>query len=137
MSLCLEGPAQVGVWNKSTAAATATDTITTTGITPVSVFTSNHCAVTSTSGQAGYRLTVGGSDGTNNGAVIATNKNNVTTDVVYKANNQYNSILVANSDTQVYDAVASIGNFTSGSFEATWTTNNNIATQICYVVIGH
>jgi hypothetical protein len=137
MSLCLEGPAQVGVWNKSTAAATATDTITTTGITPVSVFTSNHCAVTSTSGQAGYRLTVGGSDGTNNGAVIATNKNNVTTDVVYKANNQYNSILVANSDTQVYDAVASIGNFTSGSFKATWTTNNNIATQICYVVIGH
>jgi hypothetical protein len=56
---------------------------------------------------------------------------------LYKANNQYNSILVANSDTEVYDAVASIGNFTSGSFTATWTTNNNVATQICYVAIGH
>jgi hypothetical protein len=137
ISLCLEGPVQVGHWSKSTAAATATDTITTTGITPVAVFTANDCATASASVNTGYRLAVGGSDGTNNGAVIATNKNNVTTNVAYKADNSYNSALVANSDTEVYDAVATIGNFTSGSFTATWTTNNNVATQICYVAIGH
>jgi len=137
ISLCLKGPIQVGHWSKTTAAATATDTITTTGITPVAVFTTNDCAIASTSVNTGYRLAVGASDGTNNGALIVTNKNGVTTDVVDKANNQFNSILVANTDTQVYDAVATVGNFTSGSFQATWTTNNNVATQICYVAIGH
>jgi hypothetical protein len=141
MSLCLEGPAQVGSWNKTMAAATTTDKITTnpgsTNITPVAVFTTNRCATSSTSSSAGYRLTVGGSDGTNNGSVIATDQNGVATDVVYKSNNPYDSILVANSDTQVYDAVASIGNFVSGSFTATWTTNNSVATQICYIAIGY
>ncbi len=153
MSLCLGGGNyEVGSWNKSTTVAppTVTTTINLTNTsppTPVAVFTTNRCAVASTSSGAGYRLSLGasaiGSPGsTALGAVLCTSKNGVVlssgsaTDT-YKYNNPYNNLIVAASDTEGYDAIGYAGGFALGSFSNTWTANNSVATQICYIAIGY
>jgi len=153
MSLCLGGGNyEVGSWNKSTTVAppTVTTTINLTNTsppTPVAVFTTNRCAVASTSSGAGYRLSLGASalgftGSTALGAVLCTSKNGVVlssgsaTDT-YKYNNPYNNLLVAASDTEGYDAIGYTGGFALGSFSNTWTANNSVATQICYIAIGY
>jgi hypothetical protein len=141
ISLCLNGGAyQVGHWTKSTAATppTAVDTITTTSMTPIAVLFASDCYPVSTSVLAGYRVAIGGaaSNGANVGLIV-TDKSAATTTAAYKYNNSYNSLLIADDDTETTQAYGYATSFTSGSFKFAWTNNNTTATQICYVAFGH
>ena len=136
-SLCLAGvTSQVGHWDKSTGGNGSTDTITTTGMTPVAVIAMTNSKVASASNQNGMRWSFGASDGTNNGAAGATSKYNVNTSVDYKFSYTDKAIVVNDSDTATPDALGTIGSFASGSFVVTWGTNNAVATQICYIALG-
>jgi hypothetical protein len=144
LTLCLKGGGyQVGAWNKSTAAAPTTDTIsgltgTGTTLTPASVFATTWSHAASTSGQTGMRVTIGASDGTNYHTAGATDKHGSTTgSVVRKFGSTNETLIVADNDTGTSEAVGMLGTFAAGSFQASWpTTNNSTATQICYVAFG-
>ena len=140
MSLCLGGGAyQVGAWAKSATVTppTQTDTITTTGMTPVAVLMTTDSYPASASVQNGHRLSIGGCAGGANIGVLVTDKNAVTTTVVYKYDNSYNSIQIADTDTEANGAYGYAGTFTLGSFQFSWSLNNTTATQICYIAFGY
>ena len=133
------GDYQVGVWNKSTAAATVTDTVPVANLaTPSAVLATTDSFAASANAQAGMRFTMGASDGTNNGVLAMTSINNKASPQTasYNYNDITNSIIVAQDDTGTTQAAASIGSFAAQSFGAAWTTNNAVATQICYIAMG-
>ena len=138
LSLCLTGGAyKVGSWTKSTAAATVNDTVTTTGVTPVAVLLATDSSTTASGYQSGYRLGIGGSDGTGNAVVTVTAKNGVNPCLDFKYFNYWASLVTSNNDAASVDASSFTSSLNTGNFVQTWTYNNNVATQICYIAIGH
>jgi (2Fe-2S) ferredoxin len=139
-AFCIKGPqTSIGAWNKSTAASGVTETITTTLPNAVqSVLLATNSKTTSDGNrQAGMRHSIGASDGTNAWNCIATDANNVATSVAHGYNGGTNAICVCDSDAGARDAYAAVGNFQVGTFDATWTLNNAVATQILYIAFGH
>ena len=136
-SLCMKGGSYlVGNWAKGTGAAPQYDTVTTTGLTPTGVLFITDSYAASSSPQAGMRLSVGASDGTNRGTMAWTDKNGVGTTVCKQTYVPDHAILVADNDTGTTQAEGNISNRASGSFTFGWDVNSAVATQICYVAFG-
>ena len=143
LSLCIKGGLyQVGNFAKSVSAAPTTNQITTTGITPSAVmsFTDSLTAVAGL--QGGFRYMIGASDGTNHRISGANEQDQVAlgattpTSVEYTYESTTTSLAVANNDAQTAEATGTLDTFTSGSFTASWATNNAVSTQICYIAMG-
>jgi len=137
-ALCIKGGGyNVGSWNKTTGANGSVDTVSVTaGLTPSAVLLSTDSQVASDANRRfNTRYAIGAGDGTNNVCCGGTSQNNHTNTVT----NQYNStnaLIVSNNDGEVSEAAATLGTFASGSFKATWTLNNAVAVQVCYIAMG-
>ena len=140
-SLCLHcttaGEMRVGSWTKSTAAAPVTDTVA-SGVTTVQgalFFSDNYTAV----GEAqGMRFGIGASDGTNNGCMVLTAKDAQTKNTgiaAYSIMETAKCILVADNDSKTTSALAS-ATFSGANMLVAWSTNNAVATEICYIAFG-
>jgi len=141
ISLCLAGPAcQVGAWNKSTLAAPTNDTTSVASVPfPQAAFFFTDSNIASASPTTGMRNMFGAVSGNSidYAAVGISEKNNVATTVDARYLYPNASIIVSNSDsTTTPDAVGALNAFGAGEFSTTWTTNNAVATQICYIVFG-
>ena len=138
-SLCLKGGVAgemcVGAWNKSTGANGSVDTVTTAtpGLTGALFVTDSHIANTGIF--TGSRLTVGFEDGTNHGLVEYQDKTAVTTTVSRSTNYSTLSIMVGDNDAGTGNAY-STSTFSGANIVSTWTLNNAVATQICYIAFG-
>jgi hypothetical protein len=138
-SLCLKGGSyKVGHWDKSTnTSVPVTETITTTGILPKGVLTTNVSNVAMTGNAAdGLRLAFGASDGTNNYFNAIQSKDNAADSLSYSRYSATQSLEVCDNDAHTDDAGGTMGNFVAQAFDAVWATNNNVATEICYMVFG-
>jgi len=138
LGLCLKGGSfEVGSFNKSTSTGGTQTVSVTTGLTPAAVLARSVSYIASASKQNGLRLMTGASDGTNNGVIALTDENGVSPTVCYNYQDSTNALVVSDNDTGTTEAEGAIGNFVSGSFDAVWSTNNAVATQILYLVFGH
>jgi hypothetical protein len=131
-SLCLSGCAcQVGNWDKSTSAASDTVSL---GITPQAVFVVSACNIPTSSYINDERRMFGASDGTNN-RVVTTTYQGTSGDLTYQYWDTTNSICIPGSVNSTATA-GTIGSFGSSQFVASYSTHDNIATEICYVAFG-
>ena len=137
ISLCLKGGQyQVGHWSKSTASQPVTDTITATSIVPTGMLFVSDSYIDSGPGQAGDRLMVGASDGTNELTCGITNENGASnTSVIKKYQRNDRCCNISDNDTQT-DSAAAYAGFAYGAVSVTWALNNAVATQICYILFG-
>ena len=137
-TLCLKGGGYtVGSWAKTTGSNGSIDTVTPAQVTPQAVMLFNDSNTVTTSHTTGARLFIGASDGSSHQCGGRTCKNNVSPTVDAKGNETAHAIDVSNADsTSTIDAYCTLGTFAAQQFEATWTTNNAVATQILYIAIG-
>jgi hypothetical protein len=137
-SLCIQGGAYlIGAFNKSTAAAPTTNTISCNTITPKAIMLFSVANTTSASEVAGARLMVGADDGTNRACMALQNKTANAGSYNYQQMFSDRSIDVANNDTHTDEAVGTVGSFGLGTATASFpSTNNAVATEICYIIFG-
>jgi hypothetical protein len=136
-SLALKGlNSHTGAFNKTTAAAPASQTVTGVGFTPTFVFFSSFMDVAQGSPVAQGRYGQGASDGTTEGSSTfqdTDGQNQTSVDSIDKTSKVFVKV---DNNTQAINAEADLTSFNSNGFTLNWTTNDNVATQIVYVVLA-
>src|SRR5262249_2400894 len=136
-SLALAGlNATVGSFNKSTAAATASQPVTGVGFKPAAVLLASAQDVTQAAPVAQARFGLGASDGTTEGAATieaadaAVSSNLNSTDSTAKA------FVKVNNATSTIDAQADLASLDVDGFTLSWTTNDAVATEMLYLALA-
>jgi hypothetical protein len=131
LSLCIKGGQYlVGNYAKTTNAAPAIDSVSTTGkIAKGILFATDSYTAYNTAAVTGGRLSIGASDGTNNATCGIQNKHNVATSVAKKFEYVDKSIVICNNDTQTNDTNAKIAVFGPDTVTSTPNLNQGIATD--------
>jgi len=135
-SLALGGlKADVGSFNKSTGTAPASQSVN-TGFSPSAVFMASYqkTAESSSVNESDCSFGLGASDGTNeaSSAIVATDG-----DSPAKVDGQdKTSKAFIKMNTPPLDAEADMASFGPSGFTLNWTTNDNVAAQICYLALG-
>jgi hypothetical protein len=138
-SLCLKGVVvKVGKFNKDTGAATVDQNVTDVGFTPSAVFLASAQSTTSTAYQNGVALGIGAAsstDGAEEGCAAITDDDNADTTSSY-SNTQTDKAFMVMDSASTVDAEADLKRFNTNGFTLSWTVNDNVATEICYVAFG-
>ncbi len=135
-SLALGGlKAGVGTFNKSTASAPASQTVT-AGFRPGAVFmTSYHIASqTAQINQPICSFGVGASDGTNEASSAIVAHDNASPAAVDGQDKTSKAFIKMN--TPPLDSEADMASFGPTGFTLNWTTNDSVASQMCFLALG-
>ena len=139
ISLCLKGPGmKVGAFQKTTAAAPASQSVTGTGFTPKTVlFSSVGIGAPSTAPDVGSLWSLGAtSAAASKGIAIRDNDALATTSAQgYQANKAVASLNRATASTVAFEA--DLTTLDSSGFTLNWTTNDANPHEICYIAIGN
>jgi len=136
-SLALKGVRKaVGCISKGTGAAPASQAVTGLSFRPNLVLFSSDQNTASTTAATHARFGIGASDGTTAGSSAWQDTdalNRTSTDGVDKTSNVF---IKVNNDTQTIDAVADMISLDAAGFMLNWTTNDAVATEICYLALA-
>jgi hypothetical protein len=136
-SLSLKGlNSHTGSFNKTTAAAPASQTITGVGFTPTFVWFSSFMDTTEAAPVNEGRYGVGASDGTTEGSSTFQDTNNLNNTSVDSIDKTSKVFVKVDNNTQAINAEADLTSFNSNGFTVNWTTNDNVATEIVYFVLA-
>ncbi len=136
-SLALKGVnVKPGSFNKSTAAATATQAITGVGFKPKVVMLASFQDTSQTNPVAHTRFGFGASDGTTQGSSAFQDTDNLGTTSVDGIDKTSKVFMKVNNNTPAIDAEASLASLDNDGFTLSWTTNDAVATQILYLALG-
>lgn len=136
-SLALRGVYHaVGCFNKATGAAPASQSITGLGFKPAFVLFSSAQSTSSTTAATHARFGIGASDGTTSGASAWQDADAGAAASADGVDKTTKAFIKVNNDTQTVDAEASLTSFDSGGFTLSWTTNDAVATEICYLALA-
>ncbi len=136
-SLALKGlNSHTGSFNKTTAAAPASQTITGVGFTPTFVWFSSFMDTAEGAPVDEARYGVGASDGTTEGSSTFQDTNNLNTTSVDSIDKTSKVFMKVDNNTPTINAEADFTSFTATGFTINWTTNDNVATQILYFVLA-
>jgi hypothetical protein len=136
-SLALGGiRAKVGNFNKTTAAAPASQAITSPGFRPGAVFLSSfqNVAQTAPFSEPHGRFGIGASDGTNEGSSAFDATDNVATTSVGSIDKTSKVFVKLNGPP--LEAEADMASFDPTGFTLSWSTNDNVAAQMCFLALG-
>ena len=124
-----------GSFNKSTAAATATQTVTGVPFKPRAVLLASVQGVTSSSIGTVTRLGIGASNVTTNGssAVLSTTASKSSVHSIDKTSKAFVKV---DNNTPAIDAEATVTGFNVDGFTLSWTTNDSVATEILYLALA-
>ena len=137
ISLALAGlNAKVGAFNKSTAAATASQAITGVNFKPALAMFTSVQDVTQASAQAHTRFGIGASDGVTEGASAFQAQNGAGIANVAGIDKTDKVFMKVNNSTPALDAEADLASFDVDGFTLSWTTNDAVATEILYIAMG-
>ena len=135
-SLALGGlRASVGTFNKTTGAAPASQSVP-SGFRPGALLLASYQTTAQTSGTSVSTgsFGLGVSDGTNEASSAVVAADNVSTAAVDGIDKTSKVFLKMN--TPPLDAEADLASFDPTGFTLNWTTNDSIATQICFLALG-
>jgi hypothetical protein len=135
-SLALAGlKADVGTFNKITAGAPASQTVT-TGFRPGAVFmTSYQIGAQSTQlNEPSCTFGMGASDGVSEASSALTSADGISTSSVDGQDKTSKAFIKMN--TPPLDAEADMANFAASGFTLNWTTNDSTASQICFLALA-
>ncbi len=136
-SLALKGlRAKVGSFNKSTATAPASQSITGVGFQPRVVLLSSFQDVAQASPVVETRYGIGASDGTTHGASAFIDANGLATTLVKSIDKTSKVFIKVNNNTPAIDAEADLSSLDSDGFTLNWTTNDAVVTQILYLALA-
>jgi len=138
-SLALAGvKAKVGTFLKSTGAAPSSQSITSPGFRPSVLLLSSYQSAAQTGavhiGHARHGL--GATDGTHEGSSALAIADNVTPANVNGVDKVSKVFMKVDNTTMTIDAEADLTSFDSSGFTLSWTTNDAVATEICFVALG-
>jgi hypothetical protein len=135
-SLALGGlRAGVGTFNKTTGTAPASQSVP-SGFQPGALLLASYQTTTQTSGTAvgTGSFGLGAGDGTNEASSAVVDDHNVATASVEGIDKT--SKVFVKMNTPPLDAEADLASFGATGFTLNWTTNDAIASQICFVALG-
>ena len=136
-ALCLGGiRAKVGVSDKDTGAATATQAITGVGFTPKAVLIAHTADADAATPQDHARFGLGASVVTSEVAIATSDTDNLADTSADSYSNAAKAVVKMNNNTQTVDAAADIASFDSDGFTLSWTTNDAVATKLLWVAVG-
>ncbi|HEY7160728.1 MAG TPA: hypothetical protein VH815_05680, partial [Acidobacteriota bacterium] len=128
-SLSLKGlNSHTGAFNKSTAGAPASQTVTGVGFTPTFVFFSSFMDVAQGAPVDQGRYGQGASDGTTEGSSTFQDTNGQGTTSVDSIDKTSKVFVKVDNNTPTINAEADLTSFNSNGFTLNWTTNDNVAT---------
>jgi len=136
-SIALKGVnVKPGSFNKSTAAATATQNITGVGFKPSLVMLTSFQDVAQANAVVHTRFGFGASDGTTQGSSAFQDTDNLGTTSVDGIDKTSKVFMKVNNNTPAIDAEANLSSLNTDGFTLSWTTNDAVATQILFLAIG-
>lgn len=136
-SLALKGlNSHTGSFDKTTATAPASQTITGVGFTPTFVWFSSFMDTAEGAPVDEGRYGVGASDGTIEGSSTFQDTNNLNNTSVDSIDKTSKVFVKVDNNTPTINAEADLTSFNSNGFTLNWTTNDNVATQILYLVLA-
>lgn len=136
-SLALKGvTAKAGNFNKSTAAAPASQAVTGIGFQPRAVMLSSFQDVAQANAVNESRFGIGASDATSDASSAYIDANNVTTTITKGIDKTSKVFVKVNNNTPTIDAEANLTSMDSGGFTLNWTTNDAVATQLVYLALA-
>lgn len=138
LTLCLKGVScKVGVFNKSTnTSVPVAQQISGIGFTPKSTIFMSVMAPANASVQDHTRIAIGASDGTNEGCASWKSEDNSANADVDTITSNTKAIQISNNDTTSIEAEADVSSFAPDEINLSWTTNNNVATEVVYMAFG-
>jgi hypothetical protein len=135
-SLALGGlKASVGTFNKTAAAAPASQSVT-SGFQPGALLLASFQTTAQTSGTSVSigSFGLGASDGTNEASSAVVEDDNVATASVESIDKASKVFIKMN--TAPLDAEADLSSFGPTGFTLNWTTNDSTASQMCFLALG-
>jgi hypothetical protein len=135
-SLALAGlKAGVGTFNKVTAGAPANQAVA-SGFAPSAVLLASYQmgAQTAPVSETNCSFGLGASDGTNKASSAITSADGVATTTVDGQDKTSKAFIKMN--TPPLDAEADMASFGASGFTLNWTTNDAVASQICFLALG-
>ena len=138
ISLALAGlNAQVGSFNKSTAASPATDKIQLVNFQPNLVLLTSVQDLTQAGlPQAHSRFGIGASDGTTEGSSAFTDTDALAVTSVFAIDKTSKAFVKMNTNAATIDAEADLATMNPDGFTLTWTTNDAVQTEILYLAMA-
>ena len=136
MCLALKGVAAYpGSFNKSTAAATATQTVTGVPFKPKAVLLASVQGVTSSSVGTVARLGLGASNVSTNGASALQSTGGGSKSSVDSIDKTSKAFVKVDNSTPAIDAEATVTGFNTDGFTLSWSTNDSVATEVLYLAV--
>jgi hypothetical protein len=137
ISLALRGvQASVGSLAKTTAAATASQAVTGVPFKPVAVLLATVQATASTSVAAHARYGIGAGTASTDGASAFQDTDAISPTSVDGVDRTTKGIVKVNNNTPSVDAEADMASLDTAGFTLSWTTNDAVATEVCYLALG-
>ncbi len=141
VSLCLKGvAAKLGSFDKTTGAATASQSIATSGFMPKAALITSFQTTTNVGGFNNAYLGMGGSSTVGAGAAAyswaTTDVNNQATSNTDNVSYTNKAFIKSNVADAVAQALADISSFNTDGMTLSWTTNDAVATEILYLLLG-
>jgi hypothetical protein len=129
--------AQASCFAKTTGAAPSLQSVTGVGFRPgVVLFVSMQDVAMAAAGQTHLRFGLGASDGTTQGSSAIYETNAVTTSSAGAIDKTDKAFVKMNNATRVIDAEAILKTLDPDGFTLQFTTDDAVATQICYLALG-
>jgi hypothetical protein len=127
--------ASVGTFNKTTGTAPASQSVT-SGFQPGALLLASFQTTAQTSGTnvSTGSIGLGAGDGTNEASSAVVADDNVSTASVQGIDKTSKVFIKMN--TPPLDAEADLASFSPTGFTLNWTTNDSIASQICFLALG-
>jgi hypothetical protein len=137
VSLALKGVRTgVGCFTKSTGGAPASQPVTGLSFKPNLVLLTSVQNTATTSVVAHSRFGIGASDGTTSGSSAWTDTDNLSTSSTDGVDKTTKVFMKINNNTPAIDAEADMTSLDDGGFTLDWTTNDGVATEICYLALA-
>lgn len=135
-SVCLKGlNARVDAFTKSTSGAPASQAVTGVNFNPELLFLASWQRTSSTSAQVHSRIGFGATDGTNEGAIACQDTDALGTTAADRIGKTSKVFVKMDNSSGTVDAEADLTRFDDDGFTLNWTTNDAVATQICYLAL--
>jgi hypothetical protein len=126
----------VGAWDKSIAAAPATQTVSGVGFEPEVVLVASRQRVASPGSERSNNLSFGASDGTRSAAVAIRAEYGVSpTNTVTRVLPTGLGVKMDNAAGDI-EALATLTRFTPDGYEVTWSPNDGVPSQNVYLALG-
>ena len=136
-SLALKGvQANAGTFNKTTSAATASQSVTGVPFRPRVVLFASAQDVSRTTAQSSARLGIGASNVSTEGGIAMQDTNGLSTTSVDGVDSSTKAFTKVNNNTQSTDAAVDVSSLDTAGFSLSWTTNDAVATEMLFLALS-